>query len=127
MGEKGKVASIETMTGVGKKVTLAGREYTILPVNISDMHYIIGSGNENEEGKKLIIVDKKQITEDDNSTWQIFGLNIVDEERKKIFIKMLNKYVYYMDHQMTEQLLEEHGWSFKEIGQFLYYWTQISD
>ena len=131
MEKENKKVSLDTMTGVGKKVTLAGREYTILPVNISDMHYIIGSGIEPIEGeipeKKLIIVDKKTITEDDNSTWQIFGLNIVDKDIKKIFIKMLNKYVYYKDYQMTEELLIEHGWSFKEIGQFLYYWAQISD
>ena len=127
MEKENKVVSIETMTGVGKKVKLAGREYTILPVTISDMHYVISSGREDDVQTRLIIVNKEQITEDDNSTWQIFGLNIVDEERRKIFMKMLNKYVYYMDHQMTEQLMEEHGWSFKEIGQFLYYWTQISD
>lgn len=127
MAKENKVVSIETMTGVGKKVKLAGREYTILPVTISDMHYVISSGREDDVQTRLIIVNKEQITEDDNSTWQIFGLNIVDEERRKIFMKMLNKYVYYMDHQMTEQLMEEHGWSFKEIGQFLYYWTQISD
>ena len=34
--------SLDTMIGVGKKKKIAGREYTILPVNICDMHYIMG-------------------------------------------------------------------------------------
>ena len=40
--KKEEKISIETMTGVGKKKKLAGREYYILPVNIKDMHYIMG-------------------------------------------------------------------------------------
>ena len=35
--KKEQKISIETMTGMGKKKTLAGREYMILPVNIKDI------------------------------------------------------------------------------------------
>ena len=40
---------------------------------------------------------------------------------------MTNKYVYYKDIPMTEEMLIEHNWSFKEIGEFLFTWSQISD
>ena len=40
---------------------------------------------------------------------------------------IINKYVYYKDHPMTEEMLIEHNWSFKEIGEFLLTWCQISD
>lgn len=127
MSEKKEKVSIETMTGIGKKKTIAGREYLILPVNIKDMHYIIGTGNDN-----LIILDKKKLeNEEDETNWQIFGLNIIEEERKKTFLYILNKYVYYIVNDekipMTETLLIEHNWSFKEIGEFLFAWSQISD
>ncbi|MCI6189945.1 MAG: hypothetical protein MR691_08390 [Clostridium sp.] len=115
--------SIDTMAGVGKKKTIAGREYTILPVNICDMHYIMGENNKEEN---LIIVDK-QALEKEEVNWQLFGLNITDENRKKTFLKILNKYVFYKDIPMTENMLIEHNWSFKEIGEFLFVWSQISD
>lgn len=35
--KKEEKISIETMTGMGKKKELAGREYLILPVNIKDI------------------------------------------------------------------------------------------
>ena len=115
------------MVGIGKKKTIAGREYTILPVNIMDMHYIIGTGEENDEEKKLIILDKKSLEKDEDINWQLFGLNITDEERKKIFLNIINKYVYYKEFPMTEEMLIEHNWSFKEIGEFLFTWAEISD
>ena len=127
--KENKKVSIETMTGIGKKKKIAGREYLILPVNIRDMHYIIGDGT--EDGIKLIIVDKKNLEEEKDSNWQLFGLNITDEARKKIFIDIMNKYVFYCSGDekisMNEELLEEHNWSFKEIGEFLLYWCQLSD
>lgn len=120
--------SIETMTGVGKKKKLAGREYYILPVNIKDMCYIMG---DSEDTPKLVIIDKKKIETDDDLSWQLFGLNITTPEIKKIFMYIINKYVYYCagDEKipMTEELLIEHNWSFKEIGEFLYTWVQVSD
>ena len=123
MKENQKV-SIETMSGVGKKKEIAGREYLILPVNIRDMHYIIGEDH-------LIILNKKELESENDVNWQLFGLNIIEEEKKKIFIKVLNKYVYYIVNDekipMTEELLIEHNWSFKEIGEFLFAWAQISD
>ena len=124
--ENNEKISLDTMTGVGKKKTIAGREYIILPVNIRDMHYIIGNGQEDGE-TRLLIIDKKNLQENEDVNWQLFGLNITDPQRKEIFIKILNKYVFYKEHQMTEELLIEHNWSFKEIGEFLFAWSQISD
>jgi len=125
--KKEEKISIETMTGVGKKKKLAGREYYILPVNIKDMHYVMGD----DESTKLVIIDKKKMETDDDLSWQLFGLNITNPETKKVFIYIISKYVYYCvgDEKipMTEELLIEHNWSFKEIGEFLYTWVQVSD
>lgn len=126
--KKEEKISIETMTGVGKKKKLAGREYLILPVNIRDMCYIMG---DSEDVPKLVIIDKNKIETDDDLSWQLFGLNITNPDIKKVFMNIINKYVYYCvgDEKipMTEELLIEHNWSFKEIGEFLYTWVQISD
>lgn len=119
--ENNKIVSLDTMAYIGKKKTIAGREYEIAPVNIKDMHYIIGDGDD-----KLIIVDKEKI-ESNELSWQIFGLNIIEENRKKVFLEILNKYVKYKEKPMSEELLIEHNWSFKEIGEFIYVWSQISD
>lgn len=120
--------SIETMTGIGKKKKIAGREYTILPVNIRDMHFIMGDENPEE---KLIILDRKKLENEEDINWQLFGLNITDPKRKESFLYIINKYVFYSvngkDIPMTEDLLIEHNWSFKEIGEFLFAWSQISD
>ena len=113
-----EIYKIETMIGAAKKINLVGREYEILPVKIEDMHYIIGENTE----ERLIIPDKDAI-ERKEMTWTAFGLN-VEGKRKEIFMKMINKYVFYKEHPMTENLLNEHNWSFKEIGTFLYYWIQ---
>ena len=121
--EENKV-NLDTMIGIGKKKEIAGREYTILPVNICDMHYIMGENNKDEN---LIILDKKTLETEEEVNWQLFGLNIIDEKRKKTFLKIINKYVFYKDVAMTEQMLIEHNWSFKEIGEFLFVWSQISD
>lgn len=121
--EENKV-NLDTMIGVGKKKQIAGREYMILPVNICDMHYIMGENNKDEN---LIILDRKALEKEEEVNWQLFGLNIIDENRKKTFLKILNKYVYYKEIPMTEEMLIEHNWSFKEIGEFLFVWSQISD
>lgn len=123
MLEEKKTVSLDTMTGVGKIKKIAGREYTILPVNIMDMHYVIGEQNKDEN---LFILNKEALKEDNNN-WQLFGINITDEKRRKTFMYIINKYVYYKDHPMTEEMLIEHNWSFKEIGEFLLTWCQISD
>ena len=57
-----KKISLDTMLGVGKKKQIAGREYTILPVNICDMHYIMGEENKED---KLVILDKKALEKED--------------------------------------------------------------
>lgn len=124
MSEDRKV-SIDTMTGAGKTIELVGREYVILPVNIEDMKYIIGDDNPDE---KLIILDKKKFDEGkEGLDWQLFGINLVDPKRKKTFLYIVNKYVFYKGVPMTEELLIEHNWSFKEIGKFLFEWCQVSD
>lgn len=124
MSEDRKV-SIDTMTGAGKKIELVGREYVILPVNIEDMKYIIGDDNPDE---KLIILDKKKFDEGkEELDWQLFGINLVDPKRRKTFLYIVNKYVFYKGVPMTEELLIEHNWSFKEIGKFLFEWGQVSD
>ena len=119
-----KKINLDTMLGVGKKKEIAGREYTILPVNICDMHYIMGEEN---KADKLVILDKKALEKEEDITWQLFGLNITDENRRKVFMKIINKYVYYKEVPMTEELLIEHNWSFREIGEFLFTWCQVSD
>lgn len=126
--EENKKISIETMTGIGKNKKIAGREYVILPVNIKDMHYIMGNENSDEN---LVILDRKKIETEEDINWQLFGLNITDEKRKSTFLYIINKYVYYRINDkeipMTEELLIEHNWSFKEIGEFLFTWCQVSD
>ena len=125
MKKEEKKVSIETMTGVGKKKKIAGREYLILPVNIRDMHLVIG-----KEGH-LFIIGKSELEDENNPKWQLFGLNYTDEELRPKFLYVINKYVYYIvgDEKipMTEELLIEHNWSFKEIGEFLFTWCEISD
>lgn len=124
MSEDRKV-SIDTMTGAGKTIELVGREYVILPVNIEDMKYIIGDDNPDE---KLIILDRKKFDEGkEGLDWQLFGINLVDPKRRKTFLYIINKYVFYKGVPMTEELLIEHNWSFKEIGKFLFEWCQVSD
>lgn len=131
--EENKKVSLETMTGVGKKKKIAGREYLILPVNIRDMHYIMGDGTDSEENNEphLVILNKKELDSDNDIDWQLFGLNITDKKRRKIFMEIINKYVFYCSNDekipMTEDLLIEHNWSFKDIGEFLFVWCQISD
>lgn len=113
-----KVYDIDTMTGASKTITLVGREYEVLPVNIEDMHYIIG---ENAD-ERFYIADKKDI-ESGEASITIFGFN-VQGKRKEAFMKIINKYVFYKEKPMTEKLLIEHNWSFKEIAQFLWFWIQ---
>lgn len=119
---------IETMAGIGIRKEIAGREYLILPVNIKDMHYVIGESSQDEN---LVLLSKKALETDEDVNWQLFGLNIIDEKRKKTFMYIINKYVYYLTGDekipMTEELLIEHNWSFKEIGNFLFTWCQVSD
>lgn len=110
--------NLETMTGAGKKMNLVGREYEVLPIKIEDMHYVI---EENTE-ERLIIPDKKEL-EKGNTPWSIFALNVTGK-RKDLFMKIVGKYVFYKEHSMTEKLLNEHNWSFREIGTFLYFWLQ---
>ena len=123
MKKEEKKVSLETMTGVGKKKKIAGREYLILPVNIRDMHYVIGEDH-------LMIISKEEL-EKNNLNWQLFGLNYTDEKVRGNFLYVMNKYIYYLvgDEKipMTEELLIEHNWSFKEIGEVLFTWCQISD
>lgn len=110
--------TLETMTGMGKKINLAGREYLILPINIVDIPYIMGDQSE----VRLIILDKKDL-EEDPTKYLLYGHNVIGD-RKALFIRMINKYVYYLDKPMTEDMLVEHNWSIKEIQKFLEVWIQ---
>lgn len=123
-GKEGNKVSFDTMANMGITKQIAGREYKILPVNIEDMGYIIGD----DPAQRLVILNRKQIENpDDKADWQVFGLNIIDPTRKAIFMKIINKYLYYKDEPMTEERLIEHGWSFREIGEFIITWCQESD
>ena len=106
------------MAGIGKKIKLAGREYEVLPVNISDMNLVL---SENAD-ERLWLINKEEL-EKDESLYKVFGYNVLGD-RKKIFLKIINKYVFYKEKPMTEELLIEHNWSFKEIGKFLQFWLQ---
>ena len=119
MSKEGKrIYDIETMTAAGKKIIIAGREYEVLPVKIEDMHYILDADSENN----LFIPDKK-LLESGEYPWYIIGNNI-QGKRKETFIKIINKYVFYKEHPMTEELLNEHNWSLKDIAKFIYFWVQ---
>ena len=50
--------NLETMSGIGKKIKLAGREYEVLPVNIADMHYVFNEGEKNLLYKLLVLKAK---------------------------------------------------------------------
>ena len=115
--EKEEIYDIDTMTDAGKKITLAGKEYEVLPIKIKDMKYIL---SENED-VRIFLPDPEALKKD--ADWMMFGLNVVGE-RKETFMKIINEYVFYKKHPMTEELLNKHNWSFKEIGKFLYFWTQ---
>lgn len=118
MAKEDKTYNLETMAGIGKEKKIAGRTYKILPVNIEDMHYILG---ENDD-ERLFIVTQKNI-ENKEVDIKVFGYNVL-EPKRKIFLEIINKYVYYLDKPMTEELLIEHNWSFKEIAEFIWFWTQ---
>lgn len=113
-----EVYDIETMTAAGKKIIIAGREYEVLPIKIEDMHYVMDSSEE----ENIFIPDKK-LLDNGEYPWYILGEN-VKGKRKETFMKIINKYVFYKEHPMTEKLLNEHNWSFRDIGKFIYFWIQ---
>lgn len=118
MAKENKTYNLETMAGIGKEKKIAGRTYKILPVNIEDMHHIIGEAIE----QRLYIPSKEDV-EKGEADIKVFGYNVL-EPKKEIFLKILRKYVYYLEQPMTEKILIEHNWSFKEIAEFLWFWTQ---
>ena len=118
MAEENKIYNLETMSGIGKVKKIAGREYKILPVNIEDMHHIIG-----EDAEQRLYIASKEDIEKKEVDIKVFGHNVIGP-KKEIFLKILKKYVYYLDKPMTENLLVEHNWSFKEIAEFMWFWIQ---
>lgn len=118
MAEENKIYNLETMSGIGKVKKIAGREYKILPVNIEDMHHIIG-----EDADQRLYIASKEDIEKKEVDIKVFGHNVIGP-KKEIFLKILKKYVYYLDKPMTEDLLVEHNWSFKEIAEFMWFWIQ---
>lgn len=115
--EENEIVSLDTMACVGQKLKLAGREYTVCPVNIKDMHFIINSG------ELYIPIDKKE--EKDDIALQLVGINVTDEEKSKNLFYIIKKYVRYNEMPVTKELVEEHNWSFKDIKEFLTFWAQI--
>lgn len=110
--------SLDTMACVGKKIKLAGREYTVCPVNIRDMHFILNSG-------ELYIPISTKDNEEDEMTLQLVGVNIIDESKAKAFFYVVQKYCRYNGVPVTKELIEEHNWSFKDIKNFLVFWSQV--
>lgn len=110
--------SLDTMACVGKKIKLAGREYTVCPVNIRDMHFILNSG-------ELYIPISTKGNEEDEMTLQLVGVNIIDESKAKAFFYVVQKYCRYNGVPVTKELIEEHNWSFKDIKNFLVFWSQV--
>ena len=111
---------LDTMACVGKKITLAGKEYTVCPVNIRDMHFILNSGE-----LYIPISSKEEEEEEGNMALQLVGLNITDESKARNFFYIVEKYCRYKDIPVTRKLVEEHNWSFKDIKKFLTFWSQI--
>lgn len=113
---KSKKISLETMTAVGKKTTLAGREYIIAPITLRDMDIF---------DSNLILPIMQNADLDDIS----YAINVIDKERAKIFYYIVEKYARYKDGKIpvTEELVEEHNWSIKDLKHFLEVWLQISD
>lgn len=110
--------SLDTMACVGKKIKLAGREYTVCPVNIRDMHFILNSG-------ELYIPISTKGNEEDEMALQLVGINITDESKAKAFFYVVEKYCRYNNVPVTKELIEEHNWSFKDIKNFLVFWSQV--
>ena len=108
------------MANVGKPITLAGREYVVCPVNISDMYLVINAG-------ELYIPVKTEEEEESKMALQLVGLNITDEKRAKNLFRVIEKYVRYKSTPVTKEMVEEHNWSFQDIKDFLLFWAQISD
>ena len=115
-----KTITLDTMANVGKPITLAGREYVVCPVNISDMYLVINAG-------ELYIPVKTEEEEESKMALQLVGLNITDEKRAKNLFRVIEKYVRYKSTPVTKEMVEEHNWSFQDIKDFLLFWAQISD
>ena len=115
--EEIKQITLDTMTKVGKEVEFARRKYLVAPINIGDM-YLIQSNN-----LIIPIFENKEVDD------VVFSVNVSDPERAKILFYIIEKYVRYEDGKipMTKELVEEHGWSIKDIKKFLEVWLQVSD
>lgn len=113
--EKGRV-TLDTMTAVGKKVKIAGREYVVAPITIMDMDIL---------DTNIILPINKEDEIDDVS----YAINIIDKDRARIFYYIVEKYTKFGDDKIpvTEKLINEHNWSIKDIKHFLQVWLQISD
>lgn len=113
-----KIISLDTMANVGKDIEIAGRTYTVCPVNIRDMHLVLNAGN------LYIPLDDKE-GEEDSQVIQLVGMNVTDEKMSSNFFYVIEKYVFYKKQAMSKELMEEHGWSFKDIKKFLMFWAQV--
>ena len=69
-----RVITIDTMCKIGKEIQLAGRNYTICPINVEDMGILLNS--------ELFIPTKKQIDEG-QVPLSFVGLNIIEDDKKE--------------------------------------------
>lgn len=114
--EEVKVISLDTIANVGEKITLANREYVVVPINVADMHIVA------KNSLLLPLQVKGEEIED-----YLYALNVTDEERAKIFYQVVEKYLRYKDNPVTKELVEEHNWTFADIKNFLKAWLKVSD
>lgn len=116
---KTKEISIDVISNIGKKIKLAGHEYTIVPINISDMNIVINN---------LLLLPISTKKEEELADYY-YGLNVVDEKRAEIFFYITEKYLKYGKENapVTKELIEEHNWTFRDIKDFLKEWIQVSD
>lgn len=116
--QENKIISLDTMANVGKEIEIAGRTYTVCPVNIKDMHLVLNSGN-------LYIPLEDKENSEDSQIVQMVGMNVVNEKMAANFFYVIEKYVFYKKQAMSKELMEEHNWSFKDIKKFLMFWSQV--
>lgn len=109
--------SLDVMACVGKKITLAGKEYKVSPVNIRDMHLILNAGE--------LYIPISSEEKEEKAVLQLVGVNVTDAEKAQNLFYVIEKYVRYKDEPMTKKMVEEHNWSFADIKEFLLFWAQI--
>lgn len=115
--EEKKVISLDTISKIGEKITLANREYTIVPISVRDMYIVT---------KNLLLLPIAIKGEEEIADY-VYAINVTDEEKEKVFYEMVEKYLRYEKNPVTKELIEEHNWTFSDIKNFLKAWLKVSD